>query len=392
MSNDTIQIQEKLEGWAKETINVYNRIVETLNEKSPDKKWGYYTQSVLKRDTLNPDILILGINPGAAGGGIMTGEELLRGNPCFKEKNDKEIIDIFFNNYDPEKRKSGWDIMVKTRKMLELADIQILNDLDKFVLSNMVFLGTSNQGQIPLSFNKQIECATQTVKLIDILHPKVVLLLGSNTTALFEEVSKQKLETLVPNSISYLKYSEKIQILSIKHTAYHYSNLEMELIGRTIGYVLDHLVVNQECIEKEFSDIIQKFEMMIRINLLNREISRPYKKDKRAPYNKISKMDYTKLVFEFYTSVHPLKKCYVNSKNSIVLSLIQENDNFFINICQDNREEQSKLVEWLRTENYLKKENKLIFPVNTSNKEIIDTIICVLEGIKIYRDKTYQIQ
>ena len=58
MSNDTIQIQEKLEGWAKETINVYNRIVETLNEKSPDKKWGYYTQSVLKRDTLNPDILI----------------------------------------------------------------------------------------------------------------------------------------------------------------------------------------------------------------------------------------------------------------------------------------------------------------------------------------------
>ena len=36
MSNDTIQIQEKLEGWAKETINVYNRIVETLNEKSPD--------------------------------------------------------------------------------------------------------------------------------------------------------------------------------------------------------------------------------------------------------------------------------------------------------------------------------------------------------------------
>ena len=84
MSNDRKQIQVKLESWAKETVNVYNRIVETLNEKKPDIKWGYYTQSVLNRETLNPDILILGINPGAAGGGIMTWEELLQGNPCDK--------------------------------------------------------------------------------------------------------------------------------------------------------------------------------------------------------------------------------------------------------------------------------------------------------------------
>ena len=92
MSNDKNQIQEKLASWAKETVNVYNPIVDTLNKESR----GYYTQSVLNRDTLDPDLLIIGINPGAAGGGIMNGDELLQGNPCFKGKSDKEIMCYFF--------------------------------------------------------------------------------------------------------------------------------------------------------------------------------------------------------------------------------------------------------------------------------------------------------
>ena len=78
MSNDKRQIQERLRKWAEETVKVYNPIANSL---------GYYTQSVLDRKSLNPDLLILGINPGAAGGSIMTGEELLQGNPCFKGKN-----------------------------------------------------------------------------------------------------------------------------------------------------------------------------------------------------------------------------------------------------------------------------------------------------------------
>ena len=80
-----MSIQNELREWAEETVNVYNPMAQTTG-------LGYYTQSVLNRETLNPDILILGINPGAAGGSIMTGEELLQGNPCFWGKNDKEII------------------------------------------------------------------------------------------------------------------------------------------------------------------------------------------------------------------------------------------------------------------------------------------------------------
>ena len=49
MSNDKSQFQEKLRKWAEETIKVYNPIANSL---------GYYTQSVLDRETLDPDILI----------------------------------------------------------------------------------------------------------------------------------------------------------------------------------------------------------------------------------------------------------------------------------------------------------------------------------------------
>jgi hypothetical protein len=79
-----MNIQKELMDWADKTVNVYNPLAQT-------KKLGYYTQSVLNRETLDPDLLILGINPGAAGGGIMSGEELLQGNPCFKGKGDEEI-------------------------------------------------------------------------------------------------------------------------------------------------------------------------------------------------------------------------------------------------------------------------------------------------------------
>ena len=379
-------IQKELMDWAEKTVEIY---------KNQPTDLGFYTQTPLSifldENIKEPDLLILGINPGS-GGGIKeyTGTELLKGNPCFERIDNDYIINELKNKEDKIKKTRGWALWHQIYRMLQYSNRQkLLEDINNFVISNIIFFGTENEKQIPKEINFN-GCAERTVELINILHPKIVLLLGSNTTTLFEEVSKLKLETLVQNSISYLKYSDNTLVLSIKHTAYHYSNLEKELIGKTIGYALDHhLVVNQECIKKEFGDIIQKFEMMIRINLLNREITRPYKKDKCPPYSKISKIDYTKLVFEFFTSTHPQKKC--SSNNKIVLSLIPENDHFLINICQDDKEEQFKLVEWLRKENYLKKEDKLSFPINTSNKEIIDTIICVLEGIKIYRDETYHI-
>jgi hypothetical protein len=41
---------------------------------------------------------------------------------------------------------------------------------------------------------------------------------------------------------------DKSHVLAIKHTAYHYSNVEMVVVGKTIGFVLDH---HEETINKE---------------------------------------------------------------------------------------------------------------------------------------------
>ena len=229
------QIQKELAKWARETVDVYNPMAKTTG-------LGYYTQSVLDRETLDPDLLILGINPGAAGGGIMNEEELLHGNPCFKGKSDEKIMDILFNDYDASKRRYGWDLMKKIRKMFEYAGKQTLNNLDKFVLSNMVYFGTAKQGLIPKEINQDV-CAKQTLKLINILRPKVVLLLGDQTRDLFKMVANiAHMDELIPGYHIFYCFYNNHHIIAIYHTAYYryYTNHNMKIIGSIIGYALDN--------------------------------------------------------------------------------------------------------------------------------------------------------
>lgn len=225
-----MNIQKELMDWAEETAEVYNRQSTGI---------GYYTQTPLNIINKKPDMLILGINPGYGGGKEnMTGEELLKGNPCFE---GKDTIKVMSEEKDVNKNIKGWALWHRLNKMLELSCNQkyenILKEHDRFVLSNMIFYGTRKESQIP-KINRE-ECAKQTIKLISKLHPKVVLLLGSQSRKLFNSVSENKLKVLVPNSMYYCM-SEKSHVLAIKHTAYYYSSIEMELIGKTIVYLLDH--------------------------------------------------------------------------------------------------------------------------------------------------------
>lgn len=262
-------IQEKLIDWAKETVNVYNSITETLNKKDPGKKWGYYTQTPLSLVSQSPDLLILGINPGAEGGkDNMTGEELLKGNPCFKGLTKKGIVKAMSEDRDDNKKRNGWALWHRLKKMLqESSKDELLDIFDSFVLSNMIFFGTSNEKQIP-KIDKD-KCAERTLKLIDYLEPKVVLLLGKQCRDLFNRLNKTgKLEVLIPNSIYHCMYG-KSHVLAIKHTAYYYSHEEMVVVGKTIGYVLDHSeeTINKECIYSSYiKEDIKSFEERRMVN------------------------------------------------------------------------------------------------------------------------------
>ena len=253
-----------LEDWSKTTLGYYLGEVERVGE---DVATSFYNQSDLSR-VKNCELMIIGINPGAGclfsqwglkDQVLSNSDFLYRGNPCFQGLSDKEIIYEMSQKYDKDKKRYGWDLWKKIHKMLSYAGKgELLEKLDRFVLTNMIFFGTDKENQIPKGVNKE-KCAEQTIELISILQPKVVLLLGSQSRKLFDRVSENKLEVLVPNSM-YHCMSGKSHVLAIKHTAYYYSYEEMVVIGKTIGYVLDHSeeIINKECIYASYikEDII----------------------------------------------------------------------------------------------------------------------------------------
>lgn len=242
MNIEKNQIQEELADWAEKTVEVYNPMAQSTG-------LGYYTQSVLNRENLKPELLILGINPGAFGGDItLTGKELLQGNPCFKGLSDRDILFELSEKHDKKKRRYGWDLWKKLFKLFDYSQKgEILRNLDNFVISNMVFFGTENEGQIPQGIDSNI-CAQQTLKLIDILKPKVVLLLGVKCRSLFEAVSKKKMIELDAKNLSYCKRGDSI-VFAIKHTAHFYSNAKMEDVSPVICSAIDNPKAFEEIIK-----------------------------------------------------------------------------------------------------------------------------------------------
>lgn len=234
--------QLKLQEWSKETIDCYLGEVNRVGENIATS---FYNQSDLSR-VRDCKLMIIGINPGAGCPfsqwelkNCITPNFLYKGNPCFRGMSNDAIFYEMSKRYDKNKRRYGWDIWKKIYKMLNSSNRgDVLNHLDEFVLTNMIFFGTAKEGQIPkdVDLNK---CAQQTLKLIDILSPKIILLLGVKCKSLFEAVSNTKLVELETNNLSYCKRNESF-VFAIKHTAHFYSNTKMSEIGQTICYALDY--------------------------------------------------------------------------------------------------------------------------------------------------------
>lgn len=405
MNSEKSQIQEKLRKWAEKTVKVYNPIANSL---------GYYTQSVLNRETIDPDILILGINPGAAGGSIMTGEELLQGNPCFWGKNDKEIIDILFNNYDIQKRRSGWDLMVKVRKMLELAGKHTLDDLDKFVLSNMVFLGTAKQGQIPEVINQDV-CAKQTLRLIDILKPKVVLLLGDQSRDLFKKNANiTQLDELIPGYHDFYCFYKGYHVISLYHTAYYTfynDDNNKKVIGNILGYALDNPSkrIDKKQLELYISKKINNYSLEAKqtseeISLKCNNITiKDRAQQLKAMINSNGSRQWIYkdiLVHEYFTDISEETGNYIKSNRMIAIDLKPEGDSYKILLFTRlyNEEGAKKIAEGIGQEfNSIPSNNgprhlyKTI-PINSPNEEIASVMQELLAKVKLYRDINFPLR
>lgn len=375
-----MNIQKELEDWAKETVEVYNR-------QSTD--FGFYTQTPLCNIMHTPDLLILGINPGYDGGiKNMTGEELLKGNPCFE---GKDVIKVMSEDVDENKKIKGWALWNKIHKMLVFTGKgKLLEKLDNFVLSNMIFFGTTKESFIPKI--KREECAKQTIKLISILHPKVVLLLGSQSRKLFDRVSENKLEVLVPNSMHHCM-SGKSHVLAIKHTAYYYSLIEMELIGKTIGYLLDHQeeTINSETIRlSSLKDDIIRFEERHNIMQLPHDKSL-YSLSKKIIAKGCNKRIVPFLTYEYYCKGKNGKYEIENGTISVGLKIDNEGNKYVLSILSNGNhpDEFKKIIcDSCKKNNWVKSDNDLSYSVDISSSEnaIANFMTSLLKEMKTYRE------
>jgi hypothetical protein len=404
MSNEERQIQEKLVSWAKETVKEYNSIAETLNKKNPNKKWGYYTQTPLSLVSQSPDLLILGINPGSEGGkNMMTEEELLKGNPCFEGLNKEGVVKAMREDRDDSKKRKGWALWHRLKKMLqESSKDELLEDFDSFVLSNMIFFGTAKENQIP-KIDKD-KCAERTLKLIDNLELKVVILLGKQCRDLFNRITKkEKLEVLVQNSIYHCMYG-KSHILAIKHTAYYYSNEEMTVVGKTIGYILDHHdgIINKETISASYiKEDIARFEERLKMIPSKRKVKTdddPIVKRAKELKQRINRNGTNQWVDKGGTLIHEYfckgkRKNYIkeNGTISVRLSIDNENKKFIISTLSDGNHPKvfrNLICDYCESKGWIKSDRDFSFSKDITNNDdlIVDFMTSLLEKMKTYRE------
>ena len=386
-----------LEDWSKTTLGYYLGEVERVGE---DVATSFYNQSDLSR-VKNCELMIIGINPGAGclfsqwgqkDHALSNSDFLYRGNPCFQGLSDKEIIYEMSQKYDKDKKRYGWDLWKKIHKMLGYAGKgEVLEKLDRFVLTNMIFFGTDKENQIPKGVNKE-KCAEQTIELISILQPKVVLLLGSQSRKLFDRVSENKLEVLVPNSMFHCM-SGKCHVLAIKHTAYYYSSIEMELIGKTIGYILDHQdeTMNSETIRaSSIKEEIIRFEQKQRtINLQGNE-SLYYLKQKISAKGCNIMIDHNgHLIYEYYCNNAHNKYIKANGTISIEISYDNKQCSFSLMTKGNHPEDLLKKVQETCDElKVFKIDNKDCFvsDIETDDVKIVEFFNVLLAKIKKYRE------
>ena len=399
--------QYKLKEWSKWTLEWYLSEVKHVGQ---NVAYSFYNQSDLSR-VKECELMIIGINPGCGKVFSEWGMKdrvlhdpdfLYKGNPCFEDKSDEVII---------QELSDGWDLWKKMHRMLNYSGKgELLKHLDRFVLTNMIFFGTAKEKQIPKGIDKR-ECAEQTLKLINILNPNVIVLLGKECRNLFKSITNCTFrETLSPDNKVLYSYYNNSHVISIYHTAYYkyYTNENKEIIGNILGYALDnpskridkkqlelylsqkegnnYLEVKQttegkslESINTDFKDRTQLLKSMIKSNGSRQWI-----------YKDI-------LVHEYFTDVSEKNGKYIKSNRMIAIDLKPEGDNYNILLFTRQYDEEGarKIAEGIGeefnsyTSNNGPRHLYKTIPIGTSNEVIATIMEELLAKVKAYRDKEY---
>lgn len=400
--------QRKLIEWSAETVRFYLDQVEQVNQDGKNDAPSFYNQSDLSRVD-KCELMIIGINPGCGGlfsdWGLkdkISSDFLYKGNPCFEGKSDQEIIDIMSIIKDEDKKRYGWDLWHKIHTMLNYSGKgELLETLDKFVMTNMVFFGTAKEKQIPEGIDQE-KCAEKTLQLIDILEPKVVLLLGDQCRQLFEKVAKiTQMEELVPGYHVFYCFNNNRHIIAIYHTAYYkfFTNHNRAVIGKTIGYALDNSSkrIDKQNLESYLSELINE-ESKNRINEISSKLIeriRELKKLIKANGSKQWIYNRDTLVHEYYTDIDIDTDKYKNSERNIAIDLFPKDNEYWITVFsrEYDKSQSEKIakealgIEYEGCPGNPERHLYARIPMSESNEKIVEIMNDLLKKIKDYRDK-----
>jgi len=185
----------------------------------------------------NPDLLIIGINPG----GGKSYKEIL----SEKRYEKRPANDLGYND-NTLTTKPAWEIEAKLRGSDILRDRlsrvfnpeNNLNILEQSVMMNMIYFNSQKAHEI-FSLPSEIigYCLNTTQKFVEVINPKNILFLTSNNWSL----SKCGVKNIKPlgNNIKEGKLNNRT-VYAIPHYGYYsaYSHINSEMMGKKLADLL----------------------------------------------------------------------------------------------------------------------------------------------------------
>ena len=383
-----MNIQVKLQAWAKETVAAYHQIA---SRKEVNK--AYYTQSDLSLISEEPELMIVGINPGSEG---TYNEQCDNKNWSYLSNNPLDKNHLLKGNYCREKGKpSSWENHRKwgywngLKRCLSHTNMAaIMEDDSRIIITNASFFSTKKANEI--SDSLLIKTIPFTLNLIDITAPKHLIFLSGKSC--FERLHRlSKSSQLIQFEYKHVcgniyvgKLNGKLCV-GIPHPTYK-TNEELNLVASVIPFIFS--VTNYEDIDvelickesakqvKEYEERIHNKKKQVKISDLSTLIEKVISECNLDAYDE-KKYRY-KLNGKYGITIADKEKGYIGIRH------IKYDTKGYSN-AQDK--EVLAIRDMLKGRGYNTSENawigkKRFYQYGNNDKEIIESICKEIEGIK----------
>ena len=383
-----MNIQVKLQAWAKETVAAYHQIA---SRKEVNK--AYYTQSDLSLISEEPELMIVGINPGSGG---TYDEQCKNENWSYLSKNPLDKNHLLKGNYCREKGKpSSWENHRKwgywngLKRCLSHTNMEaIMEDDSRIIITNASFFSTKKANEI--SDSLLIKTIPFTLNLIDITAPKHLIFLSGKSC--FERLHRlSKSSQLIQFEYKHVcgniyvgKLNGKLCV-GIPHPTYK-TNEELDLVASVIPFIFS--VTNYEDIDvelickesakqvKEYEERIHNKKKQVKISDLSTLIEKVISECNLDAYDE--KNHRYKLNGKYGITIADKEKGYIGIRH------IKYDTKGYSN-TQDK--EVLAIRDMLKGRGYNTSENawigeKRFYQYGNNDKEIIESICKEIEGIK----------